>query len=204
MFVLGKSDLTFTSSFLLRASIGPFRQLYWTGPKRTVSPTWPTPDPWETQCVLWTTDAMCLLTNSSPAAHSWLVHLSCLRPVSPSWEIDNSPESPPSVLTLVLWFPSQTLVARGCDTREIGWLQLFSNGEKGKLTAQQELIRDFFTKSSLHFDSFLYPWSSDPTFSVSCCFNQNLYKICYSLKGGHVQTEWLRNGTGGLTQLLIF
>lgn len=84
------------------------------------------------KCVLWTTDPPCMLTNSSTAAHGWLVYPSCLRPVSPWWEIDSCPESPLIVLTLVLSFCSQTLVAHRCDMREIGRLQLFSNGEKGK------------------------------------------------------------------------
>ena len=36
---------------------------------------------------------------------------------------------------------------------------------EGEFTAQQEPVRNFITKPSLPFDSFLYPWRSGPRVS---------------------------------------
>ena len=84
---------------------------------------------------------------------------------------------------------------------------VFLKWGEGEFTAQQELIRDFITKSSLPFDSFLSPWRSGPRIShlVYLYFLIKIYTKSVTRRGrGEEQTEYQRNGGGALTQPLVY
>ena len=101
--------------------------------------------------------------------------------------VDDSPEGSSSILTHLSSSPSGLLKPGGMILAAVSlkW------GE-WEFTAQQEPIRNFITKSSLPFDSFLYPWRSGPRISRLVCldFLINIYTKSVTLGGsGEEQTE---------------
>lgn len=143
------TNLTFTSSFFLRGSLCPSRQLYWTGSRRTVSSECPTPDRGKHERILWT-NPLCVLTSSSRASHCYLCHPSCPQPVFPRWE-EMTVQRVLQVTDTLIKFPkwSSGSLEAWHEGNRLAAASL-KQGE-GEFTAQQELIRIFLTKSSLPF-----------------------------------------------------